>query len=97
MKIHFGQLFLCCSITVVPGSLSLWKCTICLFGSHYNFNIARCVMHCLCRLLNGNKLSGSLPDELGYLWKLNRFQVDQNQLSGPIPKSFGNLVGVKHM
>ncbi|KAM3333342.1 hypothetical protein ACQJBY_028433 [Aegilops geniculata] len=46
--------------------------------------------------LNGNQLSGSLPDEIGYLQKLNRLQIDQNQISGPIPKSFGNLTSMKH-
>jgi len=51
----------------------------------------------LCRLLSGNKLSGSLPDELGNLTNLNRLQVDENQLSGPVPKSFANLVLIKHM
>ncbi|XP_023518059.1 probable LRR receptor-like serine/threonine-protein kinase At1g06840 [Cucurbita pepo subsp. pepo] len=48
-------------------------------------------------LLNGNKLSGSLPDELGNLTKLIRFQVDENQLSGPIPKSYANLINLKHI
>jgi len=47
--------------------------------------------------LSGNKLSGSLPDELGNLTNLNRLQVDENQLSGPVPKSFSNLVYVKHL
>lgn len=54
-------------------------------------------MYFLCRLLNGNKLSGSLPDELGQLSNLNRFQVDENQLSGPIPESFANMTNVKHL
>lgn len=49
------------------------------------------------RLLNGNKLSGSLPEELGNLKKLNRLQVDQNLLSGPIPKSFANLIQTRHL
>lgn len=52
---------------------------------------------CLCRLLNGNKLSGSLPNELGYLSSLDRFQIDENQISGSIPKSFSNLNSIKHM
>lgn len=49
------------------------------------------------RLLNGNKLSGSLPDELGYLSNLKRLQVDMNQISGPVPSSFSNLKSVRHM
>lgn len=51
----------------------------------------------LCRLLNGNKLTGPLPDELGYLSNLNRLQVDQNEISGQVPKSFANLSSMKHM
>ncbi|KAK4483044.1 hypothetical protein RD792_010220 [Penstemon davidsonii] len=47
-------------------------------------------------LLNGNQLTGSLPDELGYLSNLDRIQVDQNQISGPIPLSFANLKKAKH-
>lgn len=52
---------------------------------------------CLCSLLNGNKLSGSLPAELGYLSNLNRLQIDQNNISGTIPESFSNLNSVRHM
>lgn len=51
----------------------------------------------LCRLLNGNQLSGSLPDEIGNLQNLNRLQIDENQISGPIPTSFANLTSVKHL
>ncbi|XBI25250.1 hypothetical protein VPH35_050216 [Triticum aestivum] len=44
-----------------------------------------------------NQLSGSLPDEIGYLKNLNRSQIDQNQLSGPIPMSFANLKSMEHL
>uniref|UniRef100_A0A0D3EVI6 non-specific serine/threonine protein kinase n=1 Tax=Oryza barthii TaxID=65489 RepID=A0A0D3EVI6_9ORYZ len=47
--------------------------------------------------LNGNQLSGSLPDEIGYLQNLNRLQIDQNEISGPIPKSFANLTSMRHL
>lgn len=49
------------------------------------------------RLLNGNELTGSLPEELGYLPKLDRIQIDQNYISGPLPKSFANLNKTKHL
>ncbi|KAJ0982027.1 hypothetical protein J5N97_010282 [Dioscorea zingiberensis] len=47
-------------------------------------------------LLNGNQLSGSLPEEIGFLPNLNRIQIDENQISGTIPKSFANLKSTKH-
>ncbi|KAG5233587.1 LRR receptor serine/threonine-protein kinase [Salix suchowensis] len=47
-------------------------------------------------LLNGNQLTGSLPEELGHLPILDRIQIDQNHISGPIPKSFANLNKTKH-
>lgn len=49
------------------------------------------------RLLNGNHLTGPLPDELGYLPHLDRIQIDQNHISGPIPASFANLNKTKHL
>ncbi|KAH9717031.1 putative LRR receptor-like serine/threonine-protein kinase [Citrus sinensis] len=41
-------------------------------------------------------IEGSLPEELGYLPKLDRIQIDQNYISGPLPKSFANLNKTKH-
>lgn len=49
------------------------------------------------RLLNGNRLTGSLPEELGFLPNLDRIQIDQNNISGPVPKSFANLNKTKHL
>lgn len=49
------------------------------------------------RLLNGNQLTGSLPEELGYLPNLNRIQIDQNHISGPLPVSFANLKKTEHL
>lgn len=49
------------------------------------------------RLLNGNELTGSLPEELGYLPKLDRIQIDQNYISGSLPKSFANLNKTRHL
>lgn len=50
-----------------------------------------------CRLLNGNQISGPLPDELGNLSELVMFQVDENNISGPIPKSLSKLPKVQHL
>jgi hypothetical protein len=49
------------------------------------------------RLLNGNRLTGSSPEELGYLSKLDRIQIDENNISGPIPTSFQYLNLTKHL
>ncbi|GKV44011.1 hypothetical protein SLEP1_g51240 [Rubroshorea leprosula] len=37
-------------------------------------------------------LTGSLPDDLGSLPKLDRIQIDENKISGPIPTSFANCL-----
>lgn len=47
--------------------------------------------------MSGNQLSGSIPEEIGYLPNLDRLQIDQNQISGRIPKSFANLSSIKHL
>jgi hypothetical protein len=47
--------------------------------------------------MNGNNLTGPLPEELGYLPNLDRIQIDQNNISGPIPTSFSNLNLTKHL
>lgn len=49
------------------------------------------------RLLNGNQFTGILPPELGTLSKLNRIQIDQNNISGPVPNTFGGLTNIKHL
>ena len=55
------------------------------------------VIFCVFRLLNGNQLTGSLPEELGSLSNLNRIQIDQNHISGPIPISFSSLNKARHL
>lgn len=40
-------------------------------------------------LFLGNKLSGCLPFEIGYLNRSTVFDVGSNRLTGPIPQSFG--------
>ncbi|KHG21064.1 hypothetical protein F383_09787 [Gossypium arboreum] len=48
-------------------------------------------------LLSGNQLSGPLADELGFLPNLLMFQVDLNQITGSLPKSFVNLISCRHL
>lgn len=62
-----------------------------------HFCILSVISFSLSRLLSGNQLTGSLPEELGNLSNLNRIQVDENQISGPIPLSFANLSKIRHM
>ncbi|KAB1202513.1 hypothetical protein CJ030_MR8G022028, partial [Morella rubra] len=47
-------------------------------------------------LLNGNHLTGPLPEELSYLPNLDRIQIDQSNISGPLPVSFSYLNKTKH-
>jgi hypothetical protein len=51
----------------------------------------------MARLLNGNQLTGTLPLELGKLDDLTRIQVDENQISGPIPPEFAGMTSLLHM
>ena len=41
--------------------------------------------------LEGNRLSGRLPEEIGSLADLRRLQVGGNRLSGPVPHQLGRL------
>ena len=41
-------------------------------------------------MLANNKLSGSIPEELGRLKKLIDLRLNRNELTGPIPASFAN-------
>ncbi|KAF3794375.1 putative LRR receptor-like serine/threonine-protein kinase [Nymphaea thermarum] len=56
-----------------------------------------CCNSIICRLLNGNHLTGPLPEEIGFLPNLDRIQIDQNMITGPIPTSFANLNNTKHL
>ena len=46
-------------------------------------------------LLDYNRLSGSLPTELGNLANLQELSLNFNQLSGSIPAELGNLVNLQ--
>ena len=44
--------------------------------------------------LYGNRLSGSIPSELGSLTNLGTLRLDNNRLSGPIPTELGGLTNL---
>lgn len=80
---------------IVVVSSVIWN-GICVFLSLIGKYVRMCPSY-FCRLLNGNQLTGSLPEEIGFLPNLDRIQIDQNYISGPIPKSFANLNKTKHL
>lgn len=45
----------------------------------------------------GNKLSGSLPAQLGNLSKLKQLLLDHNQITGSIPQEVGNLISLTNL
>ncbi len=47
--------------------------------------------------LGDNNLSGTIPNELGYLVYLEGLALDGNQLSGEIPPEIGRLVNLTHL
>ncbi|CAM8993757.1 unnamed protein product [Rhodiola kirilowii] len=53
------------------------------------------------RLVNmsllGNRLSGSIPKEIGNISTLLSLVLEMNQLSGPLPPELGNLLNIKRM
>ncbi|KAK1361946.1 hypothetical protein POM88_046420 [Heracleum sosnowskyi] len=96
---HYVESAICILNTVKKNwiedeCLSIWLWRIQTFSSsNIRFHLSSLQL----LLLNGNKLSGHLPDERGYLQHLRGLQVDENQISGPIPKSFSNLGSVRHL
>ncbi|KXG29874.1 hypothetical protein SORBI_3004G102100 [Sorghum bicolor] len=45
--------------------------------------------------LQGNRISGSLPKELGRMPKLKSIQLEGNQLAGSIPPELGNIISLQ--
>ncbi|KAH0912010.1 hypothetical protein HID58_035331, partial [Brassica napus] len=76
--------------------LRLWFLYLC-GGATSPLQLTRLLLYYLDRLLNGNKLTGSLPPELGNLRNLNRLQVDENNITGSVPPAFGNMTSIKHL
>ena len=58
----------------------------------------RVVGECVTQLwLNGNRLKGELPAELGSLLSLAELYLSNNQLSGAIPAELGSLLNLQRM
>lgn len=49
------------------------------------------------RYLGYNKLTGSIPSEIGKCVKLTTLQLHNNKLSGKIPATIWNLVNLKQL
>lgn len=47
--------------------------------------------------LSFNALTGTIPDSMGNLAKLQYLSVAENLLSGTIPASFANLQSMEHL
>ncbi|CAM0946050.1 unnamed protein product [Alopecurus aequalis] len=45
--------------------------------------------------LQGNRISGTLPKELGRMPMLKSIQLEANQLQGPIPPELGNIISLE--
>ncbi|KAG5122720.1 hypothetical protein JHK84_041060 [Glycine max] len=85
----------------INGNLSNWDrgdpCTSDWTGVMCsNTTVDNGYLHVLRLLLNGNELTGDLPEELGHLPVLDRIQIDENHITGSIPLSFANLNSTRH-
>ena len=46
--------------------------------------------------LNDNRISGTIPPEIGGMYMLTRFELQENQLSGTMPDVFGSLPKIEY-
>ena len=69
----------------MPGTESSWKGV--RVEVHHVTNIR----------MSGNKLSGSIPSQLGNLSNLTLLDLSMNRLSGSIPSELGNLSKLEHL
>ncbi len=52
---------------------------------------------CCLLYLAANKMSGSIPPEIGNLTRLKRLNLDDNRLTGPIPSELGRMASLKQL
>ncbi|KAL8120148.1 hypothetical protein AgCh_017329 [Apium graveolens] len=62
------------------------------FGDHVNFSSGPSSHS---RSLLGNRIQGSIPQELANIATLQELFLEDNILEGPIPRNFGSLIGLR--
>ena len=62
-----------------------------------NLNLSFSCLDYICRLLQNNNISGSIPPEIGKLFGLHTLDLSNNEFSGAIPTSLGNLRGLQYL
>jgi len=63
-----------------------WRAYFLIFFSYYGF-----------RLLDGNVISGRIPEELGNLSSLTTLNLGRNSFNGSIPNSLGGLLKLQNL
>lgn len=52
---------------------------------------------CLCRLLQNNEITGTIPPVVGKIEKLQTLDLSNNKLTGEIPTSLGDLKNLNYL